>query len=146
MSEKNAQRLAKAITLRDALAGDADTVEIEQARADLIASGENPDQVSEATRAMAVHLVAKARKERLEQARRRMVSSSQVRGGGVSTGRSASSIRRALATLASQPETMAGKRIALAHRNGKAQSDSDLQSLWEDLLELGAVSDSDLDD
>lgn len=146
MSEKNAQRLNKAITLRDALASDAETIELEQARADLIAAGENPDQVAEATRSMAMDLVAKARKERLAQARQRMASSSQARGSGISSGWSATSIRRALSALAAQPDTMAGARIAVAHRNGKAQSDSDLQSLWEDLLELGAVSDSDLDD
>ena len=144
MSEKNAQRLAKAIALRDALASDADAVEVEQARADLVAAGENPDQVAAATRAMAMELVAKARKERLAQARQRMLSSSHAPRGG--SARSVPSIKRALAALAANTETLAGKRIALAHRNGKAQSDSDLQSLWEDLVEVGAASDSDLDD
>jgi len=146
MSVNNEQRLAKAITLQNALSSDADAVEIEQARADLILAGQNPDEVGEETRSMAVELVARIRKERLAQARQRMMSSSQARVSGIGVGRSVPSIRRALAALAAQPETMAGKRIALAHRNGKAQSESDLQSLWEDLLELGAVSDSDLDD
>lgn len=146
MSDNNAQRLAKAITLQNALSSDADAVDIEQARADLILAGQNPDEVGEETRSMVVELVARIRKERLAQARQRMMSSSQARASGISVGRSVPSIRRALAALAAQPETLAGKRIALAHRNGKAQSESDLQSLWEDLLELGAVSDSDLDD
>lgn len=65
MSDNNAQRLAKAITLQNALSSDADAVDIEQARADLILAGQNPDEVGEETRSMVVELVARIRKERL---------------------------------------------------------------------------------
>ena len=46
-----------------------------------------------------------------------------------------------MAALAANPESMAGKKVALAFRNGERQSDSDVLSLWQDLVDLGAVRD-----
>lgn len=92
---------------------------------------------------MASELLAQSKKRRLGAAQR-AVAARQPEDRLVQ--RDLGAISRALARLASHPATMAGKRIALAYRNGKTQSEQDVMSLWQDLIDLGAVSDDDLVD
>lgn len=143
MSGKTSDRLTKALNLRGAIAEDAQDVTPEQAREALIAQGKDPNEVAVAGKSMVLELLAESRKRTLHAAQSRVASRA---ASDVVAQRDAAAVRRALDRLAAQPTTVAGKRIAVAHRNGKGQSDSDALSLWQDLVDLGAVTDDDLAD
>jgi hypothetical protein len=143
MSAKNTDRLTKALNLRRAIVDDAEEITAEDAAKELLARGTEPSDAVAATRAMATELLIQSRKARLRGAQQAVAAhqpSDKI------DQRDVHAISRALTRLASDPATMAGKRIALAHRNGKTQSEQDVLSLWQDLLDLGAVSDDDLVD
>lgn len=143
MSDIDKTRLTKALALRNALAEDADELTLEQARAELEAAGEDAEKLAGTTRERVMTLLAQTRKLRLMTAKEEL---RKVSAASRTTPRSVGSIRNALTRLASQTTSVAGRRIAMAYRNGREQSDSDVQSLWQDLIELGAVSDDDLAD
>lgn len=143
MSPKISDRLTKAFNLRQAILDEGEEITPENAGEELLARGIEPSEAAAATRAMASELLVQSRKARLRAAQR-AVGASQ--SGDKIVQRDLGAISRALARLASDPATMAGKRIALAYRNGKTQSEQDVMSLWQDLIDLGAVSDDDLVD
>jgi len=143
MSAKSSDRLTNALNLRRAIVDDAQEITAEDAAKVLLASGTEPSEAVAATRAMATELLIQSRKARLRTAQQ-AVASRQPSDKIVQ--RDVRAVGRALTRLASDPATMAGKRIALAHRNGKTQSEQDVLSLWQDLVDLGAVSDDDLVD
>ncbi len=143
MSNVDKNRLMKALALRTAQADDVDELTPEQARAELEAAGEDPEKLAATTRGRVMTLLAQTRKERLVSAKEEL---RKVSVAGRAAPRSVATIRNALTRLASQTTSLAGRRIAMAYRNGREQSDSDVQSLWQDLVELGAVSDDDLAD
>ena len=143
MNDKTSGRLTKALNLRRAVADDAVEMTPEQARDELIARGKDLKEVAATGQAMTMELLAESRKSRLRKAQE-IVAAREIDNGVAK--RDVGAVRRALARLAAQPATMAGKRIALAHRNGKGQSERDALSLWQDLVDLGAVSDDDLAD
>jgi hypothetical protein len=143
MSNLEKTRLTKALALQNALADDVDELTPERARAELEAAGEDPEKLAATTRGRVMTLLAQTRKERLVSAKEEL---RRVSIAGRAAPRSVESIRKALTRLASQTTSLAGTRIATAYRNGREQSDSDVQSLWQDLVELGAVSDDDLAD
>lgn len=143
MSGKISGRLTMALNLRRAVADDALEMTAEEARGELIAGENDLKEIAAASRAMTMDLLAQSRKARL---RRAQEIATAHETNGTTIKRDVAAIRRALARLAGQSSTMAGKRIALAHRNGKGQSDGDALSLWQDLVDLGAVSDDDLKD
>jgi outer membrane PBP1 activator LpoA protein len=143
MIGKTPDRLSKAIELQRAIFEDAQEITPEQARAELIERGVNPDEIAAASRAMANGLLAESRKERLYKAQAEVA---QRTSRDMVATRDVGRIRQVLARLAREQSSIAGTRIALAHRNGTSQSDGDVQSLWQDLIDLGAVSDDDLGD
>lgn len=117
MSKVDETRLMKALALRNALADDVDELTPEQARAELAASDEDPEKVAAATRDRVMMLLAQSRKERLLFAKeelRRASPADRV------PPQSVTSIRNALTRLASQTSTLAGRRIAMAYRNGRS--------------------------
>lgn len=143
MSAKNSDRLTKALNLRRAIVDDAVEITAEDAAKALLASGTEPSDAVAATRAMATDLLIQSRKARLRTAQQELAA--RLPGDKI-VQRDVRAIGRALTRLASDPATMVGKRIALAHRNGRTQSEQDVLSLWQDLVDLGAVSDDDLVD
>jgi hypothetical protein len=143
MSAKTSDRLTKAINLRRAISDDAQEITPEDAGKELRACGKERDEAVAATRAMANELLIQSRKTRLRSAQQ-AVAARQPSDKIVQ--RDVGAINRALTRLASDPATTAGKRIALAHRNGKTRSEQDVMTLWQDLVDLGAVSDDDLVD
>lgn len=143
MSAKTSDRLTKAFNLRQAIVDEAEEITPENAGKELLARGIEPGEAAAATRAVVSELLIQSRKARLCAAQRAVAAS---RSGDKMVQRDAGAISRALARLASDPASMAGKRIALAYRNGKTQSEQDVMSLWQDLIDLGAVSDDDLVD
>ncbi len=143
MSAKSSDRLTKALNLRQAIVDGAEEITPENAGEELLARGIEPGEAVAATRAMASELLIQSRKARLRAAQRAVAARQP---GDKIVQRDVGAISRALARLASDPATIAGKRIALAHRNGKTQSEQDVMTLWQDLVDLGAVSDDDLVD
>lgn len=141
MSGKTPDRLTKALNLRRAIADDAEEIAAEEAGEALLGLGKDPSEAAAATRAMATELLIQSRKARLRAAQKG-AAASQL--GDKIVQRSVNAVRSALIRLAAEPATMAGKRVALAHRNGRMQSEQDVLSLWQDLVDLGAVSDDDL--
>lgn len=139
MSRNETSRVAKALVLRNALIGDAESMTDSEIRDEISGLGQDPEKVASDLRAMAMALVTETRKARLNQAAQRLRQQPEPTDSFV--GRSVEAIRRRLAALAANPESMAGKKVALAFRNGERQSDSDVLSLWQDLVDLGAVRD-----
>lgn len=135
------EQLNRALALKEALADDAAELSTEEAWEEVRGRGEDPEAVAQMMRGAAMALVTRVRKERLTQAREQLrvkpINQTVVQ-------RSAAAIREAITRLASEAESVAGMKIAVAHRNGRDQSDEDVQSLWQDLVDLGAVSDDDL--
>jgi len=143
MSAKTPDRLTKALNLRQAIVDDAQEITPENAGKELLARGIEPREAIAAIGTMANDLLIQSRKARLRAAQH-AVAARQPNDKVVQ--RDVGAIGRALKRLASDPASMAGKRIALAHRNGKTQSEQDVMTLWQDLVDLGAVSDDDLAD
>lgn len=143
MSAKAPDRLTKALNLRQAIVDDAVEITPENASEELLARGIEPSKAVAAIRTMTNDLLIRSRKARLRAAQQ-AVAARQPNDKVAQ--RDVGAISRALKRLASDPASMAGKRIALAHRNGRTQSEQDVMSLWQDLVDLGAVSDDDLAD
>jgi hypothetical protein len=144
MSQSGSQQEAKAKSLLDALFDEAHTTAASEIREDIAADGGNPEQIAADLRTMALDLVAQSRKSRLIHAKGQLQQS--VSRNVSALRRDASRIRQRLRELVSRNESLGNGRVALAFRNGVTQSDNDLLSLWQDLVELGAVSDDDLRD
>lgn len=144
MNQNETGRIAKALALRSALIGDAESMTDEEIREEILGLDQDPDVVANELRAMTLSLVAEARKNRLAQATQRFKQ--QLSQEQSILKRSVDAVRSRLEMLAADPESMAGKKIALAFRNGTKQSDSDVLSLWQDLIDLGAVKDDELQD
>lgn len=142
MSQKETSRVAKALVLRSALIGDAESMTDAEIREEILELGQDPAVVANGLRAMTLALVTEARKARLIQAAQRLRQQPIQKESFIE--RSVDAIRRKLAALAANPESMAGRKMALAFRNGEKQSDSDVLSLWQDLVDLGAVKDDEL--
>jgi hypothetical protein len=130
--------------LLDTLLDEAYAAPASEIREDMAAIGDNPEQVAADLRAMALDLVMQSRKARLTRAKGQL---RQPLSRTVSAlKRDASQIRQKLRELVSRDESLGNGRVALAFRNGVTQSDNDLLSLWQDLVDLGTVSDDDLHD
>lgn len=144
MSQSELKHEAKAKALLDALFDEACARSASAIREDIAAVGGNPEQIAADLRAMALGLVMQSRKSRLIHARGQLRQS--VSRNVSAFNRSASRIRQKLRELVSRNESLGNGCVALAFRNGVTQSDNDLLSLWQDLVDLGAVSDDDLRD
>lgn len=144
MSQSGSKHEAKAKALLDALFDEAHDVSASEIREDIAAMGDNPEQIAADLRAMALDLVMQSRKSRLTHAKGQLRQS--VSHNVSALNRNADRIRQKLRELVSRDESFGHGRVALAFRNGVTQSDNDLLSLWQDLVDLGAVSDDDLRD
>lgn len=136
------EQLDRAVALRKALADDALELTYEEACEEIKESGRDPAEIAKSMRASTMSLVTRVRKERLVQARERLRTTPTEQS--MVKQRNAGAIRKAIARLASEVGSIASMRIAVAHRNGKDQTDGDVQTLWQDLVDLGAVKDDDL--
>ena len=144
MSQQGTERDMKATSLLDALIEDAQGSSADEIRDEIAANGGDPVQVAAQMREMTMGLVLQSRKARLEEAQAQW----RQQSGRAATlpSRRPGRIRERLRQLVSGNESFANGRVALAFRNGVSQSDNDLLSLWQDLVDLGAVSDDELRD
>lgn len=128
----------------EALVDEAMAASADEIREDLLAAGLDPTLIADQMRARALELVMNSRKSRLVHARGQLRQAGIRRASAIS--RNAGQIRQKLRELVSGNESFANGRVALAFRNGVTQSDDDVLSLWQDLIDLGAVTDNDLHD
>lgn len=134
----------RATRLLDALAEDAEAASAAEVREDIKASGGDPDQIADQMRNKALALLMSSRKTRLTLAQNQLRDTPRRAKAIGSAG--ADRIRQKLRELVSRDGSFANGRVALAFRNGATQSDNDVLSLWQDLVDLGAVSDDDIRD
>jgi hypothetical protein len=144
MNQSASDRDAKVTSLLEALLEDARASSANEIRDEITANGGDPDRVVTEMRAMTLGLVQRSKKSLLHQVQSQWKRHSST----VSSlaGRQPGRIRERLRQLVSGNESFASSRVALAFRNGVTQSDNDLLSLWQDLVDLGAVSDDELRD
>lgn len=114
--------------------------EVKQA---LLDAGRDPDAVARQLKDLIAHKIRTANKERLTALRRQAISGQgfALRGMAdrvVAALPSITLMRSRIEMLSDKPEY---KQFLVAYRNGKVQSDTDLQSLYEDLVQLGAIRD-----
>lgn len=109
----------------------------------LLASGRDPELVAQQYKDLIAAKLRAARKGRLEELRRKAASGQslvpRVRSErGLRNLPSIDLIRSRIDAISLKPQF---KDLLLAYRNGTVQSDSDLESLYEDLVDLGVLTD-----
>lgn len=105
----------------------------EQLRQEAMADGENADVLATALRAELREAAAHVLRQRLIDAKQRMVNSAKRPVKPVAYPTFEILQRLIRSAFESQPE------LGLAFREGKEQSEADWQSLYDDLIELGAI-------
>jgi hypothetical protein len=135
---------AKARTLLEALIEDSIAASANEVREEISAAGSDPTLLAAQMRAKALELVMNSRKSRLVHAQDQLRRSGNRSASAIP--RNAGQIRQKLRELVSGNESFVNGRVALAFRNGVTQSDNDVLTLWQDLIDLGAVTDNDLHD
>lgn len=100
--------------------------------------GTDPKVQADALRVNVMETLAKVRRERLDQARSRLRG---VQAGKKPAARSRPSIERMKQLI--QDLFARDTSLGLAYREGKQQSEADWQSLWDDLVDVGAIVEDD---
>lgn len=139
MSElhKNDPR-AKYKAIEKNLAEDMDRLSDIDVLQDATDEGLNPRDIALSMRATALSLVAEAKRKRLLQTREKMQESDKSSRSGLP--------RPNIETIKDKLQELFSRRpeLAVAFRQGTKQSDSDWQSLWDDLIEIGEIKKEDL--
>jgi predicted RNA binding protein with dsRBD fold (UPF0201 family) len=146
MSNQDTKRLAAAMALRSAFRTEA----LEEAPSNedisefLVANGEDPDAVAKLYQSLIAEKIRAAKKERMQGFRRQGGLSVGFALRGVVASKPAlpdvNLMRKRIEEISSSPSFDKSK-LAIAYRNGTQQSDGDISSLYQDLLDLGVISD-----
>ncbi len=147
MSNHDPKRLAMARALRSALRTEVleEKPTSEEISQMLVDNGQNPDAIAQQYKDLIMTKIRGANKERLRTLRRENLtnegfalrSAVPTRTGNLP---GIDVIRSRIEGLSVNPE-FENSPLLLAYRNGTKQSDSDITSLYEDLLELGVIKD-----
>jgi hypothetical protein len=148
MSNQDRKRLAMAQALRSAFHKEVleeETPTDEQICQFLVENGEDPNAVAKQYQDLVAEKIRAARKARLLGFRAQSTAHAgfALRGLAPSHGTPLPNIetmRARIVALSSTPD-FDRSSLAVAYRNGTKQSDSDILSLYEDLLELGVIKD-----
>lgn len=146
MSNQDTKRLAAAKALRSAFRTEAlnEVPSDEDVSAMLIANGEDPDAVSRQYQDLIAAKIRAAKKERMQGFRRADIPSVGFALRGVVASNpplpKPEIMRKRIESLNSSPE-FDKSSLAIAYRNGTKQSDSDITSLYQDLVDLGVIQD-----
>jgi len=105
-----------------------------QLRQEAAEDGENVDALATTLRVVLREAAAHVLRQRLADAKRRMVSTTARSMKPAAYPMLETLKRRIQSAFESQPE------LGLAFREGRKQSESDWQSLYDDLIELGAIT------
>lgn len=144
MSNQDTKRLAAARALQSAFRTEA-LIEMpsnDDVSAMLIANGENPDAIAQQYQDLIEAKIRAAKKTRMQGFRRTSIPSVgfSLRAAVVSDPAlpNPEIMRKRIESLSSSPE-FDKSGLAIAYRNGTKQSDSDIISLYQDLMELGVI-------
>lgn len=146
MITQDTKRLAAAKALRSAIRTEAlnELPSNEDISAMLIANGENPDAVAQQYKDLIAEKIRAAKKQRIQNFKRTDVPSVGFALRGVVASNPAlpkpDVIRKRIESISSSPD-FDKSSLAIAYRNGTKQSDSDIVSLYQDLLDLGVIQD-----
>lgn len=148
MSNQNKKRLEMAHALRSAFREELmdETPTGQEISEMLVENGEDPDAVAKQYQSLVAEKIRAAKKERMLGFRlQNNESASFVLRGATSTKSrwlpDIDIMRSRIEALSSTPE-FDRSNLAIAYRNGTKQSDSDISSLYQDLLDLGVIKDA----
>ena len=105
---------------------------------EVLEDGADPKVQADALRASIMETLAKARRERLDQARLRLQSAQAITKPATRTRPSIDRMKQLIQDLFTRDSS-----LGLAYREGKQQSDADWQSLWDDLVDMGVIQEDD---
>lgn len=148
MSNQDTKRLAMAQALRSALHKEVleeETPTNQQISQFLVENGEDPDAVAKQYQDLVAEKIRAAKKARMLGFRAQGPAHAGFALRGLAPSRatpfpSIETMRARIVTLSSKPD-FDRSTLAVAYRNGTKQSDNDILSLYEDLLELGVIKD-----
>jgi hypothetical protein len=148
MSNQDTKRLAAAMSLRSAFRAELlqETPSNEEISGMLVANGEDPDTVAQQYQNLIAEKIRAAKKERMLSFRRQGKGAPSIGfalRGAVPAGPALPDLkvmRKRIEELSSSPE-FNKSTLAIAYRNGTKQSDNDISSLYQDLLDLGVIKD-----
>lgn len=147
MSNHDTKRLKMAQALRSAFHAEVleDTPTSEEVSQILVDNGEDPEAVARQYRELIAEKIRAAKKERMLGLRRQSTQSAGFALRGVTPTKAAplpsiEIMRSRIAALSTTPE-FDKSTLAIAYRNGTKQSDGDISSLYQDLLDLGVIKD-----
>jgi len=146
MSNQDTKRLTMAQALRSAFHREVleeQTPSDEQISQLLTENGEDPDAVAKQYQDLVAEKIRAAKKARMFRFRAQGAAHAGFALRGLPPSRAIplpdiETMRERIATLSSTPD-FDRSTLAVAYRNGTKQSDSDIFSLYEDLLELGVI-------
>lgn len=125
--------------LRQIAVDDLEEMDDAQLRQDAFDRGEDIGEVASQVRSVMRQAIANGRRQRLEKARLELNQGGRARRRFLDL----PSIDRIKELISGLSETELAP--AMAFRDGKAQTDEDWQSLYEDLVDLGAIKTDDQD-
>lgn len=105
---------------------------------EVLEDGVDPNVQADALRESVVETLAKARRERLDHARSRLQNVQATRKPAPMARPSIERMKQLIQDLFARDSS-----LGLAYRDGKQQSEADWQSLWDDLVDMGAIRDDD---
>lgn len=105
---------------------------------EVLEDGTDPKVQADALRASFMETLAKARRERLDQARSRLQGVHATRKPMTKNRPSIERMKQLIQELFARDAS-----LGLAYREGKQQSEADWQSLWDDLVDMGAIQEDD---
>jgi len=100
--------------------------------------GADPKVQAEALRASIMETLAKVRRGRLDQARSRLQSVQATQKAAAKARPSIERMKQVIQDLFARDAS-----LSLAYRDGKQQSEADWESLWDDLVHMGAIREDD---
>jgi inactivated superfamily I helicase len=139
MTDHTAKNLSlKLARISEALAEDVDELSDEQVLQEAREDGIDTARVAAEFRSSALSIINQAKRQRLIQARMALQQSQQSRNAAVRA-------RPTLTVIKSRIQEILTLKpsLAIAFRDGKEISDDDWLSLWDDLVETGAVKEGD---
>ena len=105
---------------------------------EVLEDGADPKAQADALRASVMKTLAKARRERLDKARSRLQGVQAAKKPAAMIRPSIERMKQLIQDLFARDAS-----LGLAYREGKQQSEADWQSLWDDLVDMGAIREDD---
>jgi hypothetical protein len=125
--------------LRKAVADEILSMTDEEILMDARDQGLDPEDIALTMKSKAIDMIATVRKQKLKQIRENLNSSQTKTIKRPTVFLGIEEKKKKILALFDKPNTT----ISLAFRNGERQSESDWESLWDDLVEMGLIEEDD---